>query len=56
MAWVRWDLDWDAVPGEYSLQACATDNLGNTQPTTVPWNDAGLLYGGVVSHPVKVQG
>ena len=56
MAWVRWDLDWDAVPGEYCLQACATDNLGNTQPTTVPWNDAGLLYGGVVSHPVKVQG
>lgn len=53
-AWVRWDLDWDPVPGEYSLQARATDNLGNTQPSTVPWNDAGLLYGGVVSHPVKV--
>jgi sulfane dehydrogenase subunit SoxC len=54
-AWVRWDIEWNPVPGEYSLQARATDNLGNTQPSTVPWNDFGLLYGGVVSHPVKVQ-
>ncbi|MEA5595835.1 sulfite oxidase [Rivularia sp. UHCC 0363] len=55
-AWVRWDVDWNPVPGEYSLQARATDNLGNTQPLTVPWNDKGLLYGAVVSHPVTVQG
>ena len=44
-AWVRWDVDWNPTPGEYSLQARATDNLGNTQPLTVPWNDKGLLYG-----------
>ncbi|WP_193199142.1 sulfite oxidase [Nostoc sp. MG11] len=55
-AWVRWDIEWNPIPGEYSLQARATDNLGNTQPTTVPWNDSGLLYGGVVSHPVTVHG
>ena len=55
-AWVRWDVDWNPIPGEYSLQARATDNLGNTQPLTVPWNDKGLLYGAVVSHPVTVQG
>ncbi|WP_414618942.1 sulfite oxidase [Calothrix sp. CCY 0018] len=55
-AWVRWDVDWNPTPGEYSLQARATDNLGNTQPLTVPWNDKGLLYGGVVSHPVTVEG
>lgn len=55
-AWVRWDLDWNPIPGEYSLQARATDNLGNTQPLTVPWNDKGLLYGGVVTHPVIVEG
>ncbi|WP_322665973.1 sulfite oxidase [Dendronalium sp. ChiSLP03b] len=55
-AWVRWDIDWNPTPGKYSLQARATDNLGNTQPSTVPWNDVGLLYGGVVSHPVTVQG
>ncbi|AFZ25907.1 sulfite oxidase-like oxidoreductase [Cylindrospermum stagnale PCC 7417] len=55
-AWVRWDIEWDVVPGEYFIQARATDNLGNTQPSISPWNDFGLLYGGVVSHPVKVQG
>jgi DMSO/TMAO reductase YedYZ molybdopterin-dependent catalytic subunit len=55
-AWVRWDIDWHAFPGEYFFQARATDNLGNTQPSIAPWNDAGLLYGGIVSHPVKVQG
>ncbi|MEM6398814.1 MAG: sulfite oxidase [Cyanobacteria bacterium P01_D01_bin.116] len=55
-AWVRWEVDWNPIPGEYSLQARATDNLGNTQPLTVPWNDKGLLYGAVVSHPVRVEG
>jgi DMSO/TMAO reductase YedYZ molybdopterin-dependent catalytic subunit len=55
-AWVRWDVDWNPTPGEYSLQARATDNLGNTQPLSVPWNDKGLLYGAVVSHPVTVKG
>lgn len=55
-AWTRWDVDWDASKGEHLLQARATDNLGNTQPSSVPWNSSGLLYGGVVSHPVRVQG
>ncbi|MEM6751874.1 MAG: sulfite oxidase [Cyanobacteria bacterium P01_C01_bin.38] len=55
-AWVRWDIDWNPIPGEYFLQARATDNLGNTQPLSVPWNDKGLLYGAVVSHPVTVEG
>nr|MDZ8076261.1 sulfite oxidase [Nostoc sp. DedQUE01] len=54
-AWVRWDIEWNPVPGEYFLQARATDNLGNTQQSRVPWNDGGLLYGGVVSHPVTVR-
>jgi sulfane dehydrogenase subunit SoxC len=55
-AWVRWDIDWNPTPGEYILQARATDSKGNTQPLTVPWNDGGLLYGAVVSHPVTVLG
>ncbi|AFZ01122.1 sulfite oxidase [Calothrix sp. PCC 6303] len=55
-AWVRWDIDWHPIPGKYILQARATDSKGNTQPLTVPWNDGGLLYGGVVSHPVTVVG
>ncbi len=54
-AWVRWDLDWDGRPGGYSLRARATDERGNRQPATVPWNDQGYLYGGVVGHPVTVR-
>jgi sulfane dehydrogenase subunit SoxC len=54
-AWVRWDLDWDARPGGYSLRARATDERGNKQPASVPWNDQGYLYGGVVGHPVTVR-
>jgi DMSO/TMAO reductase YedYZ molybdopterin-dependent catalytic subunit len=54
-AWTRWDLDWDARPGGYSLRARAIDERGNKQPAIVPWNDQGYLYGGVVGHPVTVR-
>jgi len=54
-AWVRWDLDWDARPGTYSLRARATDEHGNRQPASTPWNDQGYLYGAVVGHPVTVR-
>ncbi|MEM7579659.1 MAG: sulfite oxidase [Cyanobacteria bacterium P01_A01_bin.80] len=53
-AWVRWDIDWDARRGNYSLQARATDNKGNKQPNSVPFNKKGYLYWGVVTHPIKV--
>jgi DMSO/TMAO reductase YedYZ molybdopterin-dependent catalytic subunit len=53
-AWVRWDVNWDARPGNYQLQARATDDKGNTQPLSVPFNKKGYLYGAVVSHPVTV--
>jgi hypothetical protein len=54
-AWVRWDLDWDAEPGSYSLRARATDERGNMQPAVVPWNDQGYLYDGIVGHPVTIR-
>ena len=54
-AWTRWDLDWDARPGDYSLRARATDDKGNTQPAIAPWNDQGYLYNAVVGHPVTVR-
>ena len=54
-AWVRWDLDWQARPGAYHLQARATDDQGQTQPDRVPFNQKGYLYWGVVSHPVSVS-
>jgi sulfane dehydrogenase subunit SoxC len=53
-AWVCWDLDWTPTPGNYKLQARATDDKGNTQPTNVPLNEKGYLYWGVVSHPLTV--
>ncbi|MBD2774386.1 sulfite oxidase [Iningainema tapete] len=54
-AWVRWDIDWEAHPGNYNLRARATDDRGNTQPLDVPFNEKGYLYGAVVSHPVSVR-
>lgn len=54
-AWVRWDLDWEARPGTYSLRARATDDRGNKQPAGVPWNEQGYIYGGVVGHPVTIR-
>lgn len=54
-AWVRWDLDWNARPGKYQLQAKAIDTQGNSQPATVPFNAKGYLYNAVVSHPVTVS-
>jgi DMSO/TMAO reductase YedYZ molybdopterin-dependent catalytic subunit len=54
LAWVRWDIDWNATPGSYSLRARATDDRGNVQPAATPWNDQGYLYGGIVGHPITV--
>ncbi len=54
-AWVRWDIDWQARPGSYRLQARATDDQGQTQPDQVPFNQKGYLYWGVVSHPISVS-
>jgi len=54
-AWVRWDVDWDARPGSYSLRARATDDKGHTQPAGVPFNQQGYLYWAVVGHPVTVR-
>jgi sulfane dehydrogenase subunit SoxC len=53
-AWVRWDLDWNPMPGNYGLQARATDSRWNTQPLSQPFNLRGICYGAVVSHPVTV--
>ena len=53
-AWVRWDLDWTPTPGDYKLRARATDDRGNVQPDSVPFNEKGYLYWGVVTHPATV--
>ncbi len=53
-AWARWEFEWDARPGDYSLRARAIDDQGNTQPGGVPFNEQGYLYNGIVGHPVTV--
>jgi sulfane dehydrogenase subunit SoxC len=54
-AWVRWDVDWNALPGSYGLVARATDEHGNVQPGVTPWNDQGYLYGAIVVHPITIS-
>ena len=49
-----WEFSWQAAPGSYTIMTRATDEKGNTQPDTVPWNEQGYLYNGVIPHPVKV--
>jgi sulfane dehydrogenase subunit SoxC len=54
LAWARWSFTWDAPPGEHAIRVRATDDRGNAQPDSVPFNEMGYLYGAVVAHPVKV--
>ena len=54
-AWVRWDLDWDARPGPFKLQARATDDKGNAQPDRVPLNEEGYSHWAVVTHPITAK-
>jgi Mo-co oxidoreductase dimerisation domain len=53
-AWVRWDFEWDARPGDYTILTRATDDKGNTQPSNILWNAQGYGYNVPVPHPVKV--
>lgn len=53
--WVRWQLRWDARPGEHVVRVRATDDRGRSQPDSVPWNDLGYLYNAVLAHPVHVE-
>lgn len=54
-AWVRWDIDWEARPGTYKLQARATDSLGRTQPNNIPLNEEGYAHWAVVTHNITVK-
>jgi len=56
--WVRWEYDWEAAAGVYTVMARATDEKGNTQPKPgkVRWNEKGLGYDGIVPYRVRVVG
>ena len=53
-AWRQWSVPWVAMPGDHVVRVRATDEHGNGQPDTVPFNEQGYLFGAVVDHPVAV--
>jgi len=53
-AWRQWSVSWVATPGDHVVRVRATDEHGNGQPDTVPFNEQGYLFGAVVNHPVAV--
>jgi len=41
-AWRRWNLGWEAAPGDHVVVARATDATGRSQPTDQQWNRGGF--------------
>ncbi len=54
LAWVRFELAWNASPGSHRIRTRATDQRGNTQPETSAFNEKGYLLNMVLPHPVEV--
>ncbi|MCY4113022.1 MAG: sulfite oxidase [Chloroflexi bacterium] len=54
-SWARFELEWDARPGEYTVMTRATDAAGNTQPDEIPFNEKGYLFNQPGPHPVQVS-
>ena len=54
LSWARFELVWDAEPGEREIMTRATDAAGNTQPDHVPFNEKGYLFNQPVPHPIRV--
>ena len=53
-SWARFEFEWDARPGGYTIMTRATDTAGNTQPGRIPFNEKGYLFNQPVPHPVQV--
>jgi DMSO/TMAO reductase YedYZ molybdopterin-dependent catalytic subunit len=54
-AWRGWTHAWIARPGEQELVVRASDDAGNVQPMTQPWNHHGLSNNLVQRVPVLVR-
>ena len=52
--WARFEFEWEARPGEHTLTTRATDVDGNTQPSSVPFNEHGYLFNQPLPHPITV--
>ena len=53
--WARWQFAWHPEPGEHVLRVRATDDRGDVQPASTPWNELGYLHESVLAHPVTVS-
>ena len=54
-SWARFELEWDAQPGQFTLMTRATDSTGANQPDTVPFNRKGYLFNQPLPHPIVVS-
>jgi sulfane dehydrogenase subunit SoxC len=54
-AWRAWSFTWRAQRGEHVLRCRATDEAGNVQPLTQPWNLQGMGNNLVQTVPVTVR-
>lgn len=54
LTWSRFYIPFAGKPGRHYIAPGATDDKGNTQPFSVPFNKLGYLYNAVVSHPFYV--
>ncbi len=54
-AWTSWQYRWDAKPGNHILHCRASDESGETQPITPPWDLAGFGNNAVQSVKVFVR-
>ena len=53
-AWARFELEWEAAPGDHVMRVRATDEQGNAQPDSQPFNEKGYLLNVPLPHPVRV--
>ncbi len=53
-AWARFEFDWNATSGSHTLMVRATNERGNRQPDSVPFNEKGYLLNIPLPHPIEV--
>lgn len=52
-SWVRFELPFDPLPGEYLIETRVTDLAGEAQPFSVPYNQGGYDFGAVPQFKVR---
>jgi sulfane dehydrogenase subunit SoxC len=52
--WVRFEMPWEAEPGDHVIETRTTDAAGNTQPAEVPFNLYGMANNAIPKFRVRV--